>query len=319
MKKISICIPCYNEELNIIPMYKKLKEVLSVYKDQYTFEFIFADNASTDNSRSILRLLAKEDKCVKVIFNTRNFGPVASNRNGILNASGDAVITIVCDFQDPPQLLPEFITLWEKGNLVVCGQKIKSKENILKKWARSIYYKIIKNISEIQQYEQVTGFALYDRKVVEDIRKFNNPNVALRHVLSYIGYPATLLPYEQPKRRAGKSSYNIARYFDFALTSLINTSFKPIRIVTVLGMLASCISFLIGVIYFIYKLLHWDTFSAGIAPLLIGIFLIGSIILFFLGLIGEYIIALLRQTEKHPAVFELERLNFDENENVEQM
>ncbi len=316
MKIISICIPCYNEELNIVPMYKKLLDVLSVYKNKYNFEIIFADNSSTDNSRSILRLLASEDKRVKAIFNTRNFGPVASNRNSILSASGDAVITIVCDFQDPPQLLPEFITLWEQGNLVVCGQKVKSKENILKKCARSIYYKIIKHISEIQQYEQVTGFALYDRSVIEDIRRFDNANVALRHVLSYIGYPVRLVPYEQPKRRAGKSSYSMAKYFDFALTSLINTSFKPIRIVTILGMFASCISFLLGVIYFIYKLLHWNTFPIGIAPLLIGIFLISSIILFFLGLIGEYIIAVLKQTERHPSVFELERLNFDQEEST---
>lgn len=314
MKKISICIPCYNEEENIVPIYYKLLEVISQINTSYEYEFIFADNASTDNSRNEIRGLAQKDKRVKAIFNTRNFGPVASNRNSLLNATGDAIITIVCDFQDPPELIPQFIHLWELGNMVICGQKLDSEERGLKRMARKVYYSIIRNVSEIKQYDQVTGFALYDRKVIEDIRKFNDSNIALRHVLSYIGYPVTLIPYKQPARRAGKSSYNVVRYFDFAITSLINTSFFPIRMVTILGLLAAAISFIIGCAYFIYKLLNWDSFALGMAPILIGMFFMGSIQLFFLGIIGEYIAAVLRKVNGKPSVFELERINFDTRE-----
>lgn len=314
MKKISICIPCYNEAENICPLYQKLLEVLAQINTSYEYEFIFADNASTDNSRNEIRTLTQKDKRVKAIFNTRNFGPVASNRNSLLSASGDAVITIVCDFQEPPELIPEFIRLWEAGNLVVCGQKSESEERGLKKLARKIYYGIIRNVSETKQYNQVTGFALYDRKVIEDIREFNDSNIALRHVLSYIGYPVTLIPYKQQARRAGKSSYNLIRYFDFAVTSLINTSFFPIRIVTILGLLSAGLSFIIGCAYFIYKLIYWDSFVLGIAPVVIGMFFIGSIQLFFLGIIGEYIAAILRKINGKPSVFELERINFDSTE-----
>lgn len=314
MKKISICIPCYNEELNIRPLYEKLQEVIGTISTLYEYEFIFTDNASTDNSRNEIRALAKEDKRVKAIFNTRNFGPVASNRNGLLNASGDAIITIMCDFQDPPELIPQFIQLWESGSSVVCGQKIKSSEHGLKKIARKIYYTIIENVSTTTQYNQVTGFALYDRKVMEAVRRYNDHNIALRHVLADIGYPVTFVPYTQPARRAGKSSYNIRRYFDFAITSLINTSFFPIRMVTVLGMCTAIISFLFGCLYFVNKLLHWDSFALGIAPVLIGMFFLGSVQLFFLGIIGEYIAAVLRKVNDRPAVFELERINFDLSE-----
>lgn len=314
MKKISICIPCYNEELNIRPLYDKLQEVLNIYKGTYEFEFIFADNDSSDASREILRGLANEDKRVKAIFNTRNFGPVASNRNSLLSASGDAVITIVCDFQEPPELITEFIRLWEMGNLVVCGQKSVTAEHGFKKYARKIYYKIIKNVSDVKQYEQVTGFALYDRKVIEDVRRYNDPNVALRHVLAEIGYPVTLVPFKQSERRAGKSSYNISRYFDFAISSLVNTSFFPIRLVTVLGLIVAVVSFLVGCVYLIYKLVFWDSFALGMAPVLIGMCFLGAVQLFFLGIIGEYVAAIMRKVNDRPAVFELERINFDSEE-----
>lgn len=314
MKRISICIPCYNEELNIRPLYEKLQEVLAIYKDTYEFEFIFADNDSSDASRDILRALTNEDKRVKAIFNTRNFGPVASNRNSLLSASGDAVITIVCDFQEPPELITEFIRLWEMGNLVVCGQKSVTAEHGFKKYARKIYYKIIKNVSDVKQYEQVTGFALYDRKVIEDVRRYNDPNVALRHVLAEIGYPVTLVPFKQSERRAGKSSYNISRYFDFAISSLVNTSFFPIRLVTVLGLIAAVVSFLVGCVYLIYKLVFWDSFALGMAPVLIGMCFLGAVQLFFLGIIGEYVAAIMRKVNDRPAVFELERINFDSEE-----
>lgn len=314
MKKISICIPCYNEELNIRNLYNKLQEVLEVYKDVYSFEFVFADNNSSDNSRNILRDLASEDKRVKVIFNTRNFGPVASNRNGILSATGDAIVTIMCDLQEPPELIKNFISIWENGSLVVCGQKKNSEEKGIKKLARRIYYGIIRNVSDIEQYDQVTGFALYDRKVIEDVRRYNNHNVALRHVLAEIGYPVTLVPFKQEERKAGKSSYNMSRYFDFAITSLVNTSFFPIRLLTTSGLCVAIVSFIIGCVYLIYKLFNWNSFDVGIAPVLILVCFLGSVQLFFLGIIGEYVASIMKKVNDRPAVFEIERINFGSEE-----
>lgn len=310
MKLISICIPCYNEESNIEAIYGKICEVVSVYKGKYDFEFIFADNDSKDLSQTIIRKLAYEDKRVKGIFNTRNFGPVKSNRNSLLHANGDAVISIVCDFQDPPELIPEFIKKWEEGKLVVCGQKTTTDEQGIKKYARKLYYKIIKNMAEVNQYEQVTGFALYDRRVIEAIRKFDNPNIALRYVLSYIGYSVELIPYNQPCRRAGKSSYNINRYFDFAITSLVDTSYMPIRIMTILGFMLSCCSFIAGVVYLIYKLVNWNTFAAGVAPILIFILFFSAFILFFMGILGEYIVAISKQVNHYSSAFVKEYINF---------
>lgn len=312
MKKISICLPCYNEELNIEPMSLAIKEIMNHYAGIYEYEIIFADNCSTDSSREVLRELASHDNHVKVILNTRNFGPVASNRNGILSASGDAVITMVCDFQDPPELIKEFIAIWEKGNLIVAGQKIQCEEKGLKKLARSVYYKIIDKLSDTKQCEQVTGFAIYDRKVVEGIRCFDDANIALRHVIAKLGYPIYLIPYTQRERKAGKSSYNLLRYLDFSITSLVNTSYYPLRLVTITGCVTSLFSLLIGIIYLIYKILYWEHFQTGMAPIVIGMFFLGSIQLFTLGMIGEYIVAISKKINGYSNVYELERINYEE-------
>lgn len=310
MKKISICIACYNEEKNIEIAYQHVKEVLMTMSD-YDYEIIFGDNCSVDSSQQILRELAKKDKKVKVIFNNRNFGAERSGKNVIFSATGDAIIGLPCDLQEPPEMIPQFIAEWEKGNLVVWGQKTKSKEGNMKYACRSLYYKIIKGMSEVPQYEQVTGFGVMDHTIVEMLKDLDEPYMSTRHLIAELGYPVKLIPYTQAERKNGKSSYNLWRYFDFAVLSLVRTSTMPLHITTLVGFFCAVLSFLAGIAYLIYKLLFWNTFSAGMAPMLIAIFFLGSVQLLSLGFIGEYIGVILTKVTKRPLVTERERLNFD--------
>lgn len=308
-KKISICVGCFNEEANIEPLYKKIIEVMENV-EKYDFELIYSDNDSTDKSQEILRNICRHDERVKAIFNTRNFGASRSGKNALFAASGDAVIGLACDFQEPPELIPTFIQSWEKGNLITLGQKLSTREKGIKALCRKLYYKIIDSFSEVRQYSQITGFGIFDKKIIAEIKELNEPDMAMRHILAELGHRAILIPYMQNKRRAGKSSFNMWRYLDFSINSLIRTSKFPLRIATVLGFFISIISFLIGMIYFVIKLINWDSFSIGIAPIIIGIFFMGSIQLLFIGLIGEYIGAIFIKTNNHPIVFENERINF---------
>lgn len=316
MKKISVCIPCYNEEKNIEPMYAAITGQMEKYQGKYDYEIIFADNASGDGTRDILRNIAGNDKHVKAVFNTRNFGPNRSIMNCYARASGDVIISLPCDFQTPPQLIDEYFAFWEQGNLLVCGQKIDSEENKFKFFLRGIYYKIIKMFSDVPQYNQMGGLMIIDRKVMDTICQAYEPEVSFRHLVADLGYKIKLVPYKQEKRKAGKSSYNIYRYFDFAITSLVNTSYLPLRLSVIIGLLMSIICFAIGVVYLIYKLTHWNSFDAGVAPIVIGIFFIGSVQLFFIGILGEYIGAILRKVSKKPIVVEEETLNFDDGKKV---
>lgn len=317
MKKISICVPCYNEQDNIQLLYETLVSEMKKEKS-YDYEIVFADNASTDNSKTILRNLAAKDSKVKVIFNLRNYGPKRSNSNGFYRSSGDAVITLAADFQDPPELIHSLLRCWEKGDLVVFGQKIVAKEDKLKHGLRTLYYKIIKYFSSINHYEHVSSLFLLDRSVINVIKEVDDPDIDVHHLIEDLGFHVRLVPYTQELRRAGNSSYNVIRYFDFAITELVNTSYVPLRIATVLGTVMSFLSFLVGLLYFIYKLIFWERFDAGLAPILIGIFFLGSVQLMFLGIIGEYIGAILRKITKRPLVLEEETLNFDNeaDENV---
>lgn len=316
MKKISICVPCYNEEKNIMDAYDQITNVL---KDmvRYEYEIIFADNASTDGSAEILRQLASQDKRVKVIFNYRNYGPARSGKNVCFRATGDAIISVPCDLQEPPEMIPRFIDEWEKGNLIVWGQKTKSKENPIKYFLRGIYYKIIKNFSDVPQYEQTTAFGITDRTVYDIVKELNEPNMAIRHLVAELGYPVKMIPYTQEKRKKGKSSYNIWRYLDFALNSLVSTSKVPLRLTTIFGAICSAISFLMGIIYLIYKLIRWDTFLAGMAPLIIAVFFLASVQILSIGMIGEYVGVILTKVTKRPLVLEKECLNFEEDEGEE--
>lgn len=309
MKHISVMTPCYNEEDNIVNLYQAVKKEFEKLP-QYTYEHIFIDNDSKDCSREVLRKLAAEDKNVKVILNARNFGPNRSGTYGMLQATGDALICIVCDLQDPPEMIPSFLGKWEEGYKVVLGQKTKSKENILMFQVRKLYYRIMNWLSETPQYEGVTGYGLFDKEVLKTIKWMDDPDPYIRGLVPELGYKTYLLPYTQNKREFGKSSYNFNRYFDFAITGVTHVSKKPLRIATMMGFIMSGISFAIALVYLVLKLLFWYDFTLGTAPILIGMFMLGSIQLAFIGVIGEYIGAILTRVTRRPMVVEEERINF---------
>lgn len=310
MKHISVMTPCYNEEGNIRNIYEAVKEQFDKLP-QYTYEHIFIDNYSTDRSREILKELAKEDSNVKVILNARNFGPNRSGTYGMLQGTGDALICIVCDLQDPPEMIPTFLEKWEEGYKVVMGQKTKSKENPVMFRIRKLYYKIMESLSETEHLENVTGYGLFDKEVLDMIRWMDDPDPYIRGLVTQLGYKWCLVEYTQQERIYGKSSYNFSRYFDFAITGMTHVSKKPLRIVTMFGLIMSVISFILAIVYLVFKIVNWDKFDAGTAPILIGMFLLGSVQLACIGVIGEYIGAILTKITKRPMVVEEERINFD--------
>ena len=311
MKHISVMTPCYNEEGNIMNIYTAVKEQFEKLP-QYTYEHIFIDNYSTDASRAILRELAGKDKNVKVILNAMNFGPNRSGTYGMLQGTGDALICIVCDLQDPPEMIPVFLAKWEEGYKVVMGQKTKSKENPLMYQVRKLYYRIMSWLSESEHLTNVTGYGLFDKEVLDMIKWIDDPEPYIRGLITQLGYKWCLVEYTQQERKVGKSSYNFSRYFDFAITGLTHVSKKPLRIATMLGFIMAGFSFAVAFIYLIMKLVHWYDFELGTAPILIGMFLLGSVQLAFIGVIGEYIGAILTRITKRPMVIEEERINFDE-------
>lgn len=312
MKKISVGVCCFNEEANIELMYEALTTELRKLS-KYDYEIVFADNDSKDDSQNILRRIASEDTHVKAIFNQSNYGVDRSGINLYENITGDVYIGIPCDFQEPPEMISEFINEWENGYDVVFGRKTRSKENLIKYTCRGIFYFIIKHLSDYPQFDQVTGFGLMDKKVLDVVGRIQDqdPEYNIRNLISEYGFKTKLIPYTQMKRERGKSSYNLYNYFDFAITSLVNTSVKPLRIMTVLGFLISIFCFIVAIVYLIYKLLNWDTFSAGVAPLVIGMFFVSGVNLFCIGILGEYVSVLIRRVTKKPLVIEKEKLNFD--------
>ncbi len=311
MKTISLFTPCYNEEGNVYALYKKVTEVMKNLPE-YEYEYIFIDNASTDNTQSILRKIASEDKRVKVIFNVRNFGPSRSGSYGFFQTSGDVSICLACDFQDPPELIPEFIRKWEEGYKVVWGKKLDSEESKLMYAFRLLYYKIVKSMAESVQYDNVTGFGLYDKEVMDLLRNSNDPTPNFRNLIGEYGYEVGMVEYHQPKRKAGKSSYNFFKYYSVAVNSLITTSRIPLRVATFLGTIVAGLSFAVGVVYFVLKLIFWNSFSFGIAPLVSGLFFLGAVQLLFIGVLGEYIGEILVRQMNRPLVVEKERINFEE-------
>ena len=311
MKKISIGVCCFNEIKNVKSMYLAIKKEMEKLKD-YDYEIVFADNASTDGTRDILRDIAKKDNKVKVILNQTNVGIQRSGANMMSRLSGDAYIGIPCDFQEPPEMIPEFIQLWEQGYHIVWGQKTASKESKIKYFLRTIYYKIIKLLSSTPQYEHVTGFGIQDMEIIKEWLELGYPTISLRNVIGEWGYIVKLIPYTQNRRQAGKSSFTVGKLLTFAINSLVNTSLAPLRLVTLLGFFSSFVSLLAGVVYLVYKISHWTDLSIGIAPILIGVFFLGSIQLFCIGIIGEYIGVMLRRISKHVKVIEEELINFDE-------
>lgn len=316
MKKISIFTPCYNEEKNVFALCMAVKKVMS-NMTQYEYEHVLSDNASTDQTWEILKELASTDKRIKIIENERNFGPGRSGTHGFFQTNGDVSICIACDFQDPPELIPQFLSKWESGYKVVWGKKTSSEESKIMFAVRSLFYKIISGFSDVKQYEQVTGFGLYDKRVVDLMRKSNDPNPNFRNLIAEYGYDVGLVEYAQPKRKAGKSSYNFFRYFETALSSLVNTSTVPLKLAVFSGFIISFVSFLLAIVYLILKLVYWDNFNMGIAPIIISIFFLGGVQLSFLGVLGEYIGEILARIKHTPLVVERCRINFDDADDTE--
>ncbi|MCX4321427.1 MAG: glycosyltransferase family 2 protein [Lachnospiraceae bacterium] len=311
MKKISILIPCYNEEENVVPMGEAIVDLFTGELSNYDYELVFIDNDSKDQTRTLLRGLCAQNKHIKAIFNAKNFGQFNSPYYGMLQTTGDCVISMVCDFQDPIELIPQYIREWENGYKIVIGIKSSSKENKLVYGLRSLYYKFVKKFSDVEQIEHFTGSGLYDRDFVEVLRKLEDPTPFLRGIVAELGYRRKEIQYEQPKRRAGKTHNNFYTLYDAAMLSITSYTKIGLRLCTFSGILTGGISFIIGIAYLIMKLVRWNSFQVGTAPILIGMFMLGAIELFFIGMIGEYILSINQRVMKRPLVVEEERLNFE--------
>ncbi len=309
MKLISIVTPCFNEEENVNILHNMIAEVMGEMPE-YNYEHIFIDNSSTDKTVKILRQIAAEDPRTKVIINSRNFGHIRSPYYAILQAQGDAVIGMASDLQDPPCMIKDFICKWEEGYKVVMGVKATSEESRLVFILRTLYYKTLDKLSDIHLVENFTGFGCYDRQVIEILRQINDPYPYFRGLIADIGFPAAKIEYVQPKRKHGITKNNFYTLYDLAMLGLTNNTKVPLRLAAFIGMASGVISFLVGMVYLIYKLLFWQSFELGLAPLVVGLFFFASVQLFFLGILGEYIGAIYTQVLKRPLVIEKERINF---------
>jgi glycosyltransferase involved in cell wall biosynthesis len=310
MKLISIVSPCYNEVECIEDFYSQVRSVMASLPG-YDYEHVFIDNNSTDGTIPALRRLAGQDKKVKVIINARNFGQVRSPFHGLLQAKGDAVIGMCSDLQDPPEMIRAFVKKWEEGYKIVIGTKTKSKENPLVFGVRKMFYHLIKLLSETEQIKNFTGFGLYDRTVIDLIRQFDDPYPYFRGLITEIGFERAEIEFTQPKRKKGRTKNSFYTLYDLAMLGFVNHSKLPLRMASFIGFVVAFASLLVGIGYFIYKLIFWNSFQAGMAPLVIGLFFFAAVQLFFIGIIGEYIGAIYTQIKKRPLVVEKERINFD--------
>jgi glycosyltransferase involved in cell wall biosynthesis len=311
MKNISVVTPCFNEEGNVEELCARIKAVFASLP-QYSYEHILIDNASTDRTVEILKSLATHDSHIKIIINLRNFGHIRSPHHAVLQARGDAVIAMVSDLQDPPEIIVDYLKKWEEGWPIVLGQKTNSEESPLFFTLRKVYYRIVNRLADTELIENVTGAGLYDQKVIEMFRQLDDPYPYTRGLISELGYPVARIPFTQPRRKRGISKNNFYTLFDMAMLGVTSHSKVPLRLATMLGFASSLFSLFAGFGYLIYKLVFWNSFSVGIAPLVIGLFFLGSVQMFFLGIIGEYIGFIHTQIMKRPLVVEKERINFSE-------
>ena len=312
MRLISVITPCYDEEDNVRELYSRVKAAFATL-GRYRYEQIFIDNASRDRTVEILREIAAADRNVKVIVNTRNFGQVRSPFYALLAARGDAVIGLAADLQDPPELIPEFLSNWERGFKVALGIQAGSEESGPMAWIRDGYYRLLARLSDVEQIRNSTGFGLYDREVIEIIRQMNDPYPYFRGLLPEIGFPIARIEYVKPLRKRGKTKNNFYTLFDLAMLGITTHSKVPLRLATIAGFALSALSLFVALAYLVAKLIFWYRFPAGIAPMLIGLFVTFSVQLFFLGLLGEYVSAVHTQTQRRPLVVEKERINFEES------
>ena len=308
--RITVLAPCYNEADNVEVLYERVRDVFSAL-NEYTFEFLFIDNASTDDTVGVLRRLAARDTRVKVIVNTRNFGHIRSPYHGLLQCRGEAVIAMAADLQDPPELIPEFLARWREGYKVVLGIKSASEESAPMFALRRLGYAVIDRLSEVKQVRNSTGFGLYDQAFVAAIRNLSDPNPYFRGIVSELGFRYATVPYTQPKRLRGITKNNAYLLYDIGVQGIINHSKVPLRLATMLGFCSSILSLVAAMVYFVMKMLFWYNLPIGIAPLIIGLFCVASVQLFFLGILGEYIGSVHTQVRNRPLVIEAERINFD--------
>lgn len=310
-KLISIVTACFNEEENVDECYRQIKAVMDTFSDRYDYEQIFIDNASTDRTVERVKAIIARDRNVRLIVNARNFGQVRSPFYGLLQARGDAVVSMASDLQDPPALLRDFIGKWEEGYLNVLGVKNKSEESVLMFALRRTFYHLMARIADTDQVKGFTGFGLYDKSFIDLLRQLDDPYPYLRGLIPEFGFSRVEVPYTQPRRERGKTSNNFFTLYDMAMLGFVNHSKLPLRLSSFIGFHVAALSLVIALAYLIYKLLFWNSFQLGMAPLVIGIFFLGGLQLFFLGVIGEYIGATFTQVRKRPLVIERERVNFE--------
>lgn len=311
MKKISILVPTYNEEENVIPLSQAIINEFETSLPNYDYDITFIDNCSQDNTRKKLIYLCEQNKKIKAIFNAKNFGQFNSPYYGICQTDGDCTIPLCADFQDPVEMIHQFVREWENGFKIVCGIKTASKENTFIRFLRSCYYKLIKKMSDVEQIEHFTGFGLYDKSFVEVMRKLDDPIPFLRGIVAELGPNRKDISYTQQKRRAGKTHNNFYTLYDAAMLSFTSYTKIGLRIATIFGSIMSVLSLTIAFVYLILKIIYWDSFPAGNAPILIGVFVFSAIQLFFIGLLGEYILSINTRLMRRPLVIEEERINFN--------
>jgi len=316
-KLVSIVTPCFNEEKNVEEVYLQVKSAFEKL-DSYEYEHIFIDNSSKDKTVQILKEIAQKDKNVKVIVNSRNFGQIRSPYHAMLQSKGDAIIVMASDLQEPPSLIPDFIKKWEEGYKIVAGVKIKSKETPGMFLVRKLYYSIISKLSDsnVELIKNFNGFGLYDRQIIEILKQMNDPLPYIRGLVCEIGFEKAIVEFTQPTRKRGISTNNFYSLYDYAMLGITSYSKIPLRIATMLGFSLSILSIIIAFGYFVAKLLFWQSFSMGIAPIIIGLFFFSSVQLFFTGVLGEYIGAIYTKVENKPHVIEKERINFGDNHHL---
>lgn len=314
MKKISVLIPCFNEQENVVAISKAIEKELVENCQGYDWEICFIDNCSVDNTRVLIRQICQRNPKIKAIFNARNFGQFNSPYYGIMQMTGDCVISICCDFQDPVELIHKMVREWEKGAKIVSCIKTQSDEDKFVRFLRSCYYKMIHKMSDVEQIEHFTGFGLYDKSFVEVLRNLKDPTPFLRGIVAELGFKRVDLPYRQARRRAGKTHNNWYSLFDAAMLSFTSYTKSGMRFATIGGFIMSALCFVVAVVYTVMKIIYWNRFSAGIIPLIILTMLIGSLQLFFIGFLGEYIMSMNNRIMNRPLVIEEERINFYNNE-----
>jgi glycosyltransferase involved in cell wall biosynthesis len=309
IRTVTVLTPCYNEAENVRSLYERVRAVFQRL-GEYSYEHVFIDNASTDETVSILRDIAAQDNRVKIIVNTRNFGHIRSPYYALLQCRGDAVIGMAADLQDPPELIPAFLEKWREGYKVVLGVKSESEESTVMFAIRRLGYGVIDRLSEVKQVRNSTGFGLYDKAFVSVLRRLPDPYPYFRGIVAELGFRYATIPYAQPKRTKGVTKNNLYTLYDLGVQGIVNHSKIPLRLATILGFCSSVVSLVAALVYFVMKMLFWYNLPIGIAPLIIGLFCVASVQLFFLGVLGEYVGQIYTQVRNRPLVVEQERINF---------